>query len=234
MNVKEGLRLVIAETRAREAQELLPLCDDSPRPPGRWSARDNLAHMAAWRDHAASLLESVRDDTPPPAESEDFDAQNQEIFEASRDRSAAEVKAEVARSWDALEAALEACAEEDLHRPRPGRPGREAWEVVPGNTHGHLAEHLGYWYAEAGDPGAAEAAATWAHDLDNRAFPVDSARAVAAYNLGCFYARAGRAAEARPHLARALSLNPHLREWAREDADLDPIRDDSDIARLVS
>jgi tetratricopeptide (TPR) repeat protein len=198
--------MVIAETRAAEAAGLLPLCDDAPRPAGRWSARDNLAHLAAWRDHAASLLESVRGGDAPPVESSDFDEQNGQIFEAMRDMNAAEVRADADRSWDKLSAALEACSDADLRQPRPGRPGQEVWEAVPGNAHLHLAEHLGYLHAEAGDAAAAEAAALWAHELDNRAFPGVSARALAAYNLSCFYARAGRAAEALPHLELAVSF----------------------------
>ena len=234
MDIKDGLRLVLAETRAREAAELLPRCDDSPRPEGRWSVRDNLAHLAAWRDHAAHVLEAVHTGTPAPASSNDFDEENRKLFEASREMTAAEVRAEVDRSWDRLGAAMEACSEAELHDERPGASEQEVWQVVPGNAHGHLAEHLGYWYMEAGDPGGAEAAAIWAHDLDNRAFPTRRARANAAYNLGCFYARAGRAVDALPHLQLAASLHPPIVAWARQDGDLDPVRDDPRIAVLLS
>jgi len=234
VKIKDGLRMVIAETRAAEAAKLLPHCDDSPRPEGRWSARDNLAHLAAWRDHAARLLESVRSGATPPVESSDFDGQNRQLFEVAKDLSAAAVRADADRSWDTLSAALEACSDADLRQPRPGRPGQEVWEAVPGNAHHHLAEHLGYLCAEAGDAAAAEAAALWAHDLDNRAFPGVSARATAAYNLSCFYARAGRAADALPHLELAISLDPRVVGWARGDADLDSVRDDSRIAVLLS
>ena len=126
------------------------------------------------------------------------------------------------------------CSDADLRQPRPGRPGQEVWETVPGNAHLHLAEHPGYLYAEAGDAAAAETAALWAHELDNRAFPSVNARATAAYNLSCFYARAGRAADALGHLELAVSLNSHVVEWARGGADLDSVRDDPRIAVLRS
>lgn len=96
------------------------------------------------------------------------------------------------------------------------------------------ARNYGDLHAEAGDAAAAEAAALWAHELDNRAFPGVSARALAAYSLSCFYARAGRAAEALPHLELAVSLNSHVVEWARGNADLDSVRDDPRIAILLS
>ena len=46
------------------------------------------------------------------------------------------------------------------------------------------------------------------------------------YNLGCYEARAGRREEALAHVARALELDPKLREIAVGDEDLDSIRDE--------
>jgi quercetin dioxygenase-like cupin family protein len=45
------------------------------------------------------------------------------------------------------------------------------------------------------------------------------------YNLACYEAQAGRLDEATAHARRALELDPTLREWALEDADLEAIRD---------
>lgn len=46
------------------------------------------------------------------------------------------------------------------------------------------------------------------------------------YNVACFEALAGRREDALGHLRRAFELEPRAREWARDDSDLDAIRDD--------
>jgi mannose-6-phosphate isomerase-like protein (cupin superfamily) len=45
------------------------------------------------------------------------------------------------------------------------------------------------------------------------------------YNLACYEAQAGDTDAAVEHVTRALELNPKLREHAKTDTDLDPIRD---------
>jgi tetratricopeptide (TPR) repeat protein len=47
------------------------------------------------------------------------------------------------------------------------------------------------------------------------------------YNLACYEAQAGRREDALEHLRRAVEIDPEkMREWAKDDADFDPIRDD--------
>ena len=48
----------------------------------------------------------------------------------------------------------------------------------------------------------------------------------AVYNAACAEALAGDRAAALEHLRRAIELDPRCAEWAKTDADLDPIRDD--------
>jgi tetratricopeptide (TPR) repeat protein len=52
------------------------------------------------------------------------------------------------------------------------------------------------------------------------------------YNAACLYARLEEREPALEHLDRALELDPTTREWARDDADLDPIRDDPGFPEL--
>jgi hypothetical protein len=47
----------------------------------------------------------------------------------------------------------------------------------------------------------------------------------AVYNLGCFYAKRGRASDAIARVGEALAVNPRLTEWSKEDSDLDSLRD---------
>ncbi len=235
MALKESLRRVIAETRAKEESDLVPHVDDATSAPlGQWTARDNLAHLSAWRRHAAADLIAARTGGQMSDAGEGFEALNARIYEQTHGLSAAAVLEDSRRSWEELEAALEACSEEDLHKPRPGGQASEAWQAVPGNTHLHLGEHLGYWSSDRGDEAAAEAAARWAYDLDLAVFTDAKARAGASYNLGCYYSRRGQAELALSLFETAFDLDPSLREWAGQDPDLDPIRGDPRLSALLN
>jgi tetratricopeptide (TPR) repeat protein len=213
----------LAAGRELEA-ELARASDDSPPPePGRWTARDHLAHLAAWREHAAAVLDAARTGAPPPVV-HDEDERNAEIHAETRGLSAAEVADRAARSYDRLLRALEACSDDDLLKPRGGGSDAPAWQTVPGNGETHVAQHLVYWHVEHGDEAAAERVARRLYDIEVEAFPDQELRADATYNLGCFYATIGRTAEAVELVREALALRPGLRDWAARDPDLDAIR----------
>jgi tetratricopeptide (TPR) repeat protein len=234
--IKDKLRSLMKAGREKEASDFIPHVDDSPpSEPGRWAAKDNLAHLSAWRLTAAAELEAVRTGNPAPLTvSEDIDEGNAKVYEATRHQPAASVLDEARRSWTTLEAALEACSEDDLLKPRIRRPEQPAWQVIPGNTYFHVAEHLGYWHSERGEDAAAEEAAIWAHDLANATFTDDPQRGIADYNLGCFYALRGRADDAIAYLRSGIELNPSLREWAKTDTDLEAIRSRPELVRLLA
>jgi Protein of unknown function (DUF1706) len=231
-SLKARLLQTLDAARTREAA-LLALCDDSPpSQAGRWTAKDNIAHLSTWREHATHTLDSVRLGKPVegPANESDLDGRNAEIYEAHRADPAATVRAAASESYVALIAAVSACTDVDLLQDRPGNGG-PVWQVVPGNGHAHVAQHLSYWAAEHDDHAGAEDAARWAYALDTDLFPEN--QAIADYNFGCFYARNGRADEALPLLGAALRSRPELRGFALEDADIEPIRDDPRVQSLL-
>lgn len=236
MALKDKLRHLMQAGREKEASDLVPHVDDSaPAQPGRWTAKDNLAHLSAWRLVAADELDAVRTGSQaPPFVTEGIDEGNARVYEATRHQPAASVLEEARGSWATLEAALEACSEEDLLKPRVRRPEAPLWQVIPGNTYFHIAEHLAYWHDERGEPDQSEAAAVWAHDLASKNSPDDRQRGTADYNLGCFYAVRGRVADAIPYLRSGIELNPSLREWAKTDTDLDSIRSTPEMVRLLA
>lgn len=232
--LRDRLLTTLEAARTRE-QALLDLCDDAPSPvPDRWTAKDNVAHLNTWREHAVRTLDAMRAGRPlePPLDDRDIDDTNAEIYASHRADSAAEVRAAHDATYSALIAAVSACTDEDLRRERPGSGGA-VWRVVPGNGHAHVAQHLSYWYVDHGDRAAAEAAATWAHALETDLFPDAEDRAVADYNLACFYARTRRVEEALPLIAGALRAQPDLRAWASADPDIEPIRDDPRVQSLL-
>jgi Protein of unknown function (DUF1706) len=231
-SLKYRLVQSLEAARAKEAT-LLALCDDSPpEESGGWTAKDNIAHLSTWREHAVRALDAMRLGHPVdgPANESDLDGRNAEIYEAHRGDSAAAVRAAASDSYGALIAAVNACTDEDLLRERPDNGG-PVWRVVPGNGHGHVAQHLSYWAAEHDDPGGAEDAARWTYALDTELFPDN--QAVADYNFACFYARNAHADQALPLLAAALQSRPDLRAFALEDADIEPIRDDPRVQSLL-
>jgi len=91
------------------------------------------------------------------------------------------VKSEAQSSYDALEAAIADCSEEDLHKPRPGSEDMQLWQGVPGAGHSHLGEHLMFWHLEQGDEEAAEVAQQWVYDINRTQFP--EPKSVAAADL---------------------------------------------------
>jgi tetratricopeptide (TPR) repeat protein len=232
--MKHKLRDLIKAGRDKEESDLLPYVDDVPSDkPGSWTAKDQLGHLTAWRQVAAAEMDAVRTGGPAPDVSDDDDVENAKTYERTRHQPAASIRASGNGSWDQLTAAVEACSDADLATPRLRRPNQPLWQAIPNNTYFHLAEHLAYWHTDRGDAAAAENAAKWGYDLAISTFPDNRARGVAAYNLGCFYAKHGRAAEAMPYLRTGIELRPDLRDWAKQDTDLDPMRSTPELARLL-
>jgi hypothetical protein len=232
--LRDRLLTTLDAARVRESV-LIDLCDDEPSQVAeQWTAKDNVAHLNTWREHAIHTLDAMRLGEPleGPFDERDVDATNAEIYEAHRADSAATVRADAETTYAALIAAVAACTDEDLRRERPGNGGA-VWRVVPGNGHAHVAQHLSYWYTDRDDPAAAEAAAIWAHTLETGLFPDAEDRAVADYNLACYYARNKQVEQALPLLGGALRAQPDLRAWATADPDLEPIRDDPRVQSLL-
>lgn len=92
-----------------------------------------------------------------------------------------------------------------------GEPGKP-FEVSAWEWRFRAQPHM-----DAGDWG--KGAAILADGL--RAHPGDGSLL---YNLACCEARLGRLDAATEHLAAALAGDPEVREWAADDADLDPLR----------
>jgi tetratricopeptide (TPR) repeat protein len=230
-NLKKRLLETLVASQDRE-QELDQLVDDVRTDPERWTAKDHVAHLAHWRRYAAQVLTSVRMGSLPPR-ADDVDEVNAGVHDANRERLADDVKESGHITYAELARAIEDCSDEDLLKPRPGREQDAVWEVVPGNCHLHLGEHLGFWHEAQGDRNAADRAQLWMLGVHEAAFSEPRSQAFGIYNLGCYFARQGRAAEALPRIKRSIELHPDLKEWARTDKDIDPIRDEAELRAIL-
>jgi hypothetical protein len=233
--MKQKLLALVDSGRRKEVETLFPNVDDTEPPvAGQWTTKDVVAHLTSWRRIAIAELDSGRTGSAVPEVDPDDDVQNARFYAETHHLSAHATLDAAARTWDDLEAAIERCTEDDLDGPRPRQPTQKLWQVVPNNTYYHVAEHLGYWYTDLGDDAAAEKAAIWGHDVAVATFAGDRQRGVAEYNLGCFYARRGRKDEALPYLASGFDLRPDLRDFAKQDSDLDPIRSAPEVTSLLA
>jgi hypothetical protein len=221
----------LRDAREQEAQLEAAAVDVPADPNGRWSAKDQLAHLAWWRNRAATVVDAARTGGEQPAPVED-DARNALTYLENKDRSAADVKADARASWDGLARAVEACSEEDLVKPHPVQSDMPLWDSVSG-SYAHLGNHLTFWYMDSNNEEAAESAQLWAWEIDSSLFATPQAKAYADYNLACFYARVGRPDKAVPLLLESFKGVPTLLDNARTDPDLERIRDDPRLKKLL-
>lgn len=226
--MKEKLLQAMRETSDKE-RDLEVLCVDAPADPaGHWTPKDHLAHLAGARERHARVIEAVVTGGAIPARPENL---SDFIYATTKDLPRAEVIAEARRAWDVFFSAVGSCTEADLEKPNPHFSERTLADGSPGD---HLGAHLMWVYLEAGDIAAAESIQRWARDLSKRTQTDVSSRAIADYNLACFYSRIGQPDEALPLLRAGLDGNPGLKEWSHKDPDLDPIRDDPRVVQLLA
>jgi tetratricopeptide (TPR) repeat protein len=194
-----------------------------------WSAKDTLAHIAAWKERRAQELEAVAAglDRPYPQVA-DFDQVNAELFEQHRSEPWPVVLAMLDRAHRALSKYTRALDEEHLGDTGylPWRQGQPPWRLIVGNGYIHPISHIALYHTQQGQLELAaqmqEEAAALLAGLDSSA----EWQGVVRYNLACHYALAQENERAIALLAEALQRNPGLRDWSLQDTDLDSLRND--------
>ncbi len=197
-----------------------------------WAAKDVIAHNASWTDQMVKNLQGISQGREPRAP-EDLDLANLEIYEKHRDR-----------SWETVlthsRSALEALSEwVDRLEGRfdevglfPYLPEWPLWRMLVWYGYTHSITHLVDHYRARGD---AELATALNESMAVRLGELaddPSWHGVIRYNLACHYSLAGRKSAALAALREALTLNPGLVEWSKQDPDLEPIRREPAYAEL--
>ena len=216
---------VVARARALE-QTLAGFFDEQARSATgtveNWAAKDHFAHIATWQEWQARRLAAIASGNPP-----DRPAENDVVFAQYRDEPWDTIWAWAMRALDEDAAMVAQTSEEDLTDPNrfPWSNGRSFVSSFISNVYLHPIEHLVQMYEERGDDDAAERVQLESVALIRDLFGKGEEYANAVYNLGCFYAKRGRASDAIARVGEALAVNPRLTEWSKEDSDLDSLRD---------
>jgi len=214
------------QVEAEFVAELTPPERQAIGVPDDWAAKDLLAHVTTWRERGAEDLKAILRGPLPP-EPQEFDEVNRAIFDQNRGQAWEVVLGRVKKSWESFTMALRDLTEDKLTASGgEAQTDRPLWRRVTVDAGNHPVLH----YAEfARRRGRGASATQWMEGLSPLLLAVDPAgewHGVVHYNLACHYAQTGVADKALDSLRAALELNPGLREWSRQDADLAPLHPD--------
>jgi tetratricopeptide (TPR) repeat protein len=192
-----------------------------------WSAKDHVAHNNFWRQDAGWRLQAALDGSTPPDTEDDVQTHNDRVFQEQRETPWEELVAETERLHAETAALIQQLGPDDLsQRDRyPWQRGGSLETLILVNWYDHPAEHWADIYLSRHEFDRARelrlAVATTVHEL----FAHDPKMySYMVYKLGGLYARNGRSEQAIGAIREALTVNPSLIEWIRQDTDLDPLR----------
>ncbi len=190
----------------------------------RWTAKDLLAHIRAWKENMIEGLDATAHGRPTAWDG-DTDATNAQVFEKHCRDSWERVTAGLTETNQRLLETVQMMSDLELMDPgrNPWRNKRPAWVSIAGNSFSHPIVHIAQYAFEQGDA----AHGTLLNEMiAERLLAMDDSPAWkgnALYNLACAYALGGQCEKAVANLREALALNPELVEWSRKDPDLEPL-----------
>jgi tetratricopeptide (TPR) repeat protein len=201
--------------------------------PDHWSAHDVLAHIAEWKERQARRIQLSERGQDLPSTT-DIDNANRMIFEAHHQK-----------SWDQIAVLLQHANRHLLRMVRalppvaldqvdryPWQNRVPLWRRIIGNAVTHPVTHMSAYDREHARLQQAdrrqEETARLLAGLDSD----PGWRGIVSYNLACYYALAGHKQAALQGLQQALSLNPGLLEWSKDDPDFDSLRHEPDFQAI--
>ncbi len=217
---RAALLTIVDRARALE-EKLADFFDDSARATtgsvADWAPKDHFVHLAVWQAYQARRLEAIATGNAPTQPGD-----NDVVFLEHRDEPWDVVWANAMQALDDDAAAIANASEDDLTDPNrfPWTNGRSFVSSTIGNIYLHPIEHLVQMYEERGDEASAERVQRESITTTSELFGKGEEYANAVYNLGCFYAKRGRSADAIAQVREALAINPELTEWSKVDTDL--------------
>jgi len=220
--------LRLLERASLEEQKLIKSLSEKERSAvgtlEQWSAKDMIAHVAAWKEEMAQRLTNTKTDASPNA-MEEIDKINAEIFEQHRHQSWAEILDLTERAYHSLVKQTQSL--DDLYNTQafPWQGGSPLWRWIVGHGYTHPIMHLAQFYIGRGD---IRSAVIIQEEATEMLMPIDEGPAwqgVVRYNLACVYTQAGEKKWAISELRQAFQLNPGLKEYSKSDPDLAAIQD---------
>lgn len=199
----------------------------------RWAAVPVIAHNTEFRRQQVQRLRAIRCGQMPP-EFPEVDHRSAALYAELAGQPADAVGRDSWRVAGDLAEEMRLVCHEDLVEPARNAwlRGRQLWLQVVVRGFWHPTGHIGEYYLGHGQPGRAVALAEHAIATADHLGAPAAARGMAAYNLACAQAAAGRLNEAASALTEAVGLNPDLRANALRDSDLAALRASGRLSAL--
>lgn len=199
-----------------------------------WAIKDVIVHSSVWKVIMSErFIASMSGSTPPTFD--DFDAENEKIYQRHREDSWESVVKFQEGAYGQLVEQVELAGEDDLVDP-----DRFAW--LKGNSLLKRTFHNGYfhplWHLAllSNERGEGERGSQIMDDVTRNSLTLDESapwQGQALYNLACFYALSGEKDKSLENLSQAFSLRPDMVKYSKEDADLESLWDDPGFLALV-
>jgi len=236
MELGQKLVELLERAWAEERFFLERLPEDERSAPGelhRWGPKDSVAHVADWKERLAQNLAAGDRGAGPLAYPNYLEINDQGFLEHCEQPWTAVLEwAETAHRH--LVAQVERRSEAELRGTAPWPEGQPLWQRIANGGFVHAIQmHLCPYYAERGQEAYADALQEEALGLLGGLDEGAGWQGTVRYNLACHYALSGRKEAALARLGEALALNPGLRDWARQDTDLDSLRQEPGYLQLV-
>jgi hypothetical protein len=193
---------------------------------GQWSARDVLAHLAAWRAIEARRLQATVRGEPYPAD-------DPSVHERIDDSNATLYAERAAWTWEMVDAAADASVRElaaaiELSSHDVLCECEDTVTGIGSNGANHAMAHLSDIARLAEDAGGQKRYRQFTQEVETvlarrHLRPRDTG--VMLYNIACHHGVTGELDEARRLLRLAFTFRPQLRESAKDDPDLASLPD---------
>lgn len=185
-----------------------------------WSAHDVVAHIAEWKERQARRIElSERGEDLPSTN--DIDSANRMIFETHHQKKWDEINILLEHANEHLRRMVQSLPEEALDQidRYSWQNGVPLWRRIIVNGITHPLSHMSIYDQEHD---RLEQADLREEEIARQLVSLDADsqwHGIVKYNLACHYALGGQKQSALESLQQALSLNPGLTEWSKEDPD---------------
>lgn len=223
---KDSLSVIVMALLEAERTLELALSSLLPAEPAtsasfdHWTLKDTLAHIAAWKQSTAGHLLNQSAGNDLPVE-EDRETINHTIYSTCKNYSWDELQLFLHTAHKQMQQVIHTAGEEGLHRS--GLSTAPVWTDLIGAGVWHPLYHLSGWLFEQGQR---KQALELLEDFNRRLFPLPPeprVHALAAYDCAVLMLKDGAREKAIARLRVAFSLSSRLKEWARQDPDLESL-----------